>query len=294
MLRKVVLYITVVMLLSAGCGTVKQDNSLVKESATTTAGSAAVSADTPKMDGITYSPAQNNQIVQAAKKVGIGFPFVPSLGLKGTTFKGAAGTENQQLLLEYSNMSIVESLKELSPETLAGGQAGEQKDLQLANRLRAQIYTFPNVSGNAAGSGANLFFRRNNINLAVKIGSLKTAHDTVLTEIGDSFYAVVGIFDQVNDEGNAKTVNFTNGWQTGEENDSKFLVVEAGALKRNPRQGVVLVREKTADGSDLSQKQYLTPAKHGAVRVDSFNSFNLTLLAEDGYEWIFNVFDGFR
>lgn len=293
MLRKVALCITVVTLLSAGCGTIKPDGAPVRESVTTTAGSASVSAVTPKMDAITYSSAQNTQIMQAARQVGISFPFVPSIGLKGTTFKGAAAAEGQGLVLEYSNMSIVESRKELNPET-SGGQVVGQKNIQLANRIPARLYELSGIPGSASGEAANLSLRRNNFNIMVKTSSATGAAETVLTEIADSFYAVAGILDQVNDPANAQTIDFVNGWQTGEDYDSRFMLLEAGSLKRNPKQGVLIVKQQTPDGADLSQKQYLTPSRHGPVRVYSFNSFNLTIRAEDGYEWIFNVFDGFR
>jgi len=47
-------------------------------------------------------------------------------------------------------------------------------------------------------------------------------------------------------------------------------------------------------GKFLSEKKYLTPGKHGAIKIEDFNAFNLSVVADDGHAWIFNVFDGFR
>jgi len=67
------------------------------------------------------------------------------------------------------------------------------------------------------------------------------------------------------------------------------------SLKSDSKQGVAIVKSVNKDGKKvIEEKKYLTPEKHGAIKVDSFNAFNLIVKAEDGYIWIFNPFDGIR
>lgn len=92
-----------------------------------------------------------------------------------------------------------------------------------------------------------------------------------------------------------KDINFTNGWKSDLIEGERFIIVEFGSLKSDSKQGVAIVSEQSKDnGKIIYKNKYLTPSKHGTIKVENFNAFNLGVTAEDGYKWIFNVFDGFR
>jgi beta-lactamase regulating signal transducer with metallopeptidase domain len=67
-----------------------------------------------------------------------------------------------------------------------------------------------------------------------------------------------------------------------------------GSLKDDPQQGVAVVIP-TGDQVDKREERVLTPERHGAIKADSpgAKSSILDVVAEDGYKWIFNVYNGF-
>ena len=71
-----------------------------------------------------------------------------------------------------------------------------------------------------------------------------------------------------------------------------------GSLKSDPRQGVAVVFPyQEGSRSAGSAKKFLTPEKHGAVRAEKGSlgakASVCGVAADDGYEWVFNVFNGF-
>jgi hypothetical protein len=99
----------------------------------------------------------------------------------------------------------------------------------------------------------------------------------------------------VKDDRNSSSIDFTNGWKMEITDENKIMLVEAGSLKADPKQGVLIVQEKKNTGEEvLTEKRVLTPSKHGLVKLKVTNGFNLTLEAEDKTTYLFNVFDGFR
>lgn len=119
-----------------------------------------------------------------------------------------------------------------------------------------------------------------------KNGPLVIQHDReVTTKI------ISHIEDPVYDE----TITFTNGWISSinkNEVKGRIVTVEAGVLKQNPKQGIVIVMIDGEKRKFAGAKQYLTPSKNGAVKVIGYNGFNLKLEAKDGKKWSFNVSTG--
>lgn len=102
------------------------------------------------------------------------------------------------------------------------------------------------------------------------------------------------IFENVNSQLD-KDIKFTNGWKSELIEGERFIIVQVGSLKADPAQGVAFVGQQSKDGNKfVTGGKILTPSKHGTIKIKNFNSFNLGVVAEDGYEWIFNVFDGFH
>lgn len=100
---------------------------------------------------------------------------------------------------------------------------------------------------------------------------------------------------QIDDIQNSKDIDFTNGWKSNLIENERYIIVEVGSLKSDSKQGVAIVKSVSKDGNKvISEKKYLTPEKYGAIKIDSFNAYNLGITAEDGYELILNTFDGFR
>lgn len=67
-----------------------------------------------------------------------------------------------------------------------------------------------------------------------------------------------------------------------------------GSLKDDPQQGVAVVIP-TGDQENKNEQKILTPEKHGAIKAESLGAKAsiLDVIAEDGYKWIFNVYNGF-
>jgi|GEM_PF-3642510 len=99
----------------------------------------------------------------------------------------------------------------------------------------------------------------------------------------------------IDDVKNSKDIVFTNGYKSGVNQDGTYIIAELGALKADPKQGIVVIKTINKDGMKiLNEQKLLTPEKHGTIKVDGINAFNLGAKAADGYSWILNVSDGFR
>lgn len=103
-----------------------------------------------------------------------------------------------------------------------------------------------------------------------------------------------GVFEQVKDAENNSTISFTNGWKQEVPDENMTIVVEVGNLKSDPMQGIVVVQnQRTGTGEVLAEKKFLTPSKHGSIKITSTNVFNFTIEAEDKTSFLFNVYNGF-
>jgi len=69
----------------------------------------------------------------------------------------------------------------------------------------------------------------------------------------------------------------------------KQVVVFAGASASDAAQGVVLVQQRSDDGSADAPQPYVTPSKAGAVHVVAVQGTRLTLEADDGTSFAFDV-----
>jgi len=142
-----------------------------------------------------------------------------------------------------------------------------------------------------------LYFRVFNTNVAIFVGSKKPVKETEIQVVAETLHP-----KQTTDSSKqlfqgdyfeqGTQFKITNGWKV--EFEDKTLVVEAGCLTTDPKQGIIFVKTLSNSGEELSQKQYNTPAKRGPVTITDYNGFNLTIMAADGYKWIFNPYDGFR
>jgi hypothetical protein len=78
--------------------------------------------------------------------------------------------------------------------------------------------------------------------------------------------------------------------------DGKYIIVQAGSLKSDPEQGVAVVCHQNK-GSDqyIIDERFLTPGKHGAIKIQSLGDkdFTMSVVAEDSYTWLFNIYNGF-
>lgn len=108
-----------------------------------------------------------------------------------------------------------------------------------------------------------------------------------------------GIFETVNDQLNID-VKFTNGWRSSlvspDENGGKYIIVQVGSLKSDPEQGVAVVAHQNKDNKQyVVDDTFLTPTKHGAINIESpgAKDFTMSVVADDGYKWIFNIYNGF-
>ena len=99
----------------------------------------------------------------------------------------------------------------------------------------------------------------------------------------------------INDIKNSEEIVFTNGYKSNMAEDETYIIVEVGALKNNPKQGAAIIKTTNKDGTKiLKEEKLLTPEKHGPIKINGINAYNMDVTAEDGYKWILNVYDGFR
>lgn len=110
-----------------------------------------------------------------------------------------------------------------------------------------------------------------------------------------------GIFENVNNQLDTD-VDFTNGWRSPlvdvDENGEggKYIIVQVGSMKNDPEQGVAVVYHQNKDSDQyMIDEKFLTPSKHGAIKIKNLGAkdFTMSVVAEDGYTWIFNIYDGF-
>ncbi len=86
---------------------------------------------------------------------------------------------------------------------------------------------------------------------------------------------------------------------TSQTKCGSYGTVFCGSLKSDPKQGVAVVVWNKQNSNAVPQ-HYLTPQKHGAIKSDVTNTdksakedvFSVT--AEDGYTWLFNLYNGFE
>jgi hypothetical protein len=97
-------------------------------------------------------------------------------------------------------------------------------------------------------------------------------------------------------------VEFTNGWRSPlvdldeKGKGGKFIIVQFGSLKNDREQGIAVVCHQNKDSEQyVIDDQFLTPSKHGAIKIENLGAkdFNMSVVAEDGYKWIFNIYNGF-
>lgn len=105
------------------------------------------------------------------------------------------------------------------------------------------------------------------------------------------------IIDQIADWEGYRSIEYTNGWvkQLYGEIEGELLTVAAGAYRKDPSQGVlhVTIRGKgKKDSPFLSIKDYPSPAKSGALKIKSFDGFQLTVTAADGRICTFDALTG--
>lgn len=78
-----------------------------------------------------------------------------------------------------------------------------------------------------------------------------------------------------------------------------FGTVICGSLKNDSKQGVAVVVWNNKN-SNAEPKRYLTPEKHGAIKADVLDTAKsakediFSVTAEDGYTWLFNLYNGFE
>lgn len=123
---------------------------------------------------------------------------------------------------------------------------------------------------------------------AGKIKKVDNGGPLIIQEDPEVVTAILAHFD---DPMSMKEINYVNGWRGASAEKGRAIVVGAGALTEDPSQGVVMVRKPGKPGT-LNGETVLTPGKHGAVMVESYTGMNLTLVAEDGTSWVFNVMNG--
>lgn len=82
-------------------------------------------------------------------------------------------------------------------------------------------------------------------------------------------------------------VTILNRWQG--RIDGVRVVVYAGALARDARQGVVIVARLGADLAEVSSRRYLTPVKAGAVKIARAAGDRLALESVSGVQSLFDV-----
>jgi len=91
-----------------------------------------------------------------------------------------------------------------------------------------------------------------------------------------------------------RTISFTNGWKQEVPDENMIIIVEVGNLKSDPMQGIAVVQnQKAGTGEVFLEKKFLTPSKHGSIRITNTNNFNFNITAEDKTSFQFNVYNGF-
>ncbi|MEM8530939.1 MAG: hypothetical protein AAGF95_08860 [Chloroflexota bacterium] len=82
-----------------------------------------------------------------------------------------------------------------------------------------------------------------------------------------------------------RNIDIRNVWQ--DEVDGIWWQIYAGAIAAEPDKGVVVVVKMEADGTPI--QRYETPEQVGAVRIIAEQSEQLTLEAEDGTLFVFDI-----
>jgi hypothetical protein len=78
-----------------------------------------------------------------------------------------------------------------------------------------------------------------------------------------------------------------NRWQGTISND--LIQVFAGCQGQNLEQGLIIILRMTQEGEVSSSEFIPSPTKAGALRILSADNLKLTVQAEDGTQWVFDV-----
>ena len=84
-----------------------------------------------------------------------------------------------------------------------------------------------------------------------------------------------------------RIVEVTNSWR--DYVHGQYFVVWAGALGADPQQGVVVVADQEMTATTPLPQPIKTPTKHGKVRITAVNGSLLTLVADDGTMFVFDL-----
>ncbi len=72
--------------------------------------------------------------------------------------------------------------------------------------------------------------------------------------------------------------------------------MQVDSLKSDLEQGLAVVAHQDKDSEQyVIDDTFLTPTKHGAIKIESLGAkdFTMTVVADDVYKWIFNIYNGF-
>ncbi len=141
--------------------------------------------------------------------------------------------------------------------------------------------------------------RGNNISYWAKQPELKVVLDKLASkppEPQPEKPIITEIIEGINDWEGYREIKYSNGWvkQLQGELEGDSVSVAAGALRNDPKQGVlhVTIHGRGKESPFFFINNYLTSEKHGALKIVAFKDFILSLEAENGSYWEFDVLTG--
>jgi beta-lactamase regulating signal transducer with metallopeptidase domain len=193
-------------------------------------------------------------------------------------------------------------------EVLARGKGGGRKTVFFTVALFsiAAIITTVTLMVSCAKTPSSSASKNSvNSSSSVETGSKKTDNSSSSVDITDSTIdsstdpdVAPQIINTISDDWKARysDIIISNEWISAKvEEDIRYITL-AGALKSDPRQGVVEVVTTNRDGTAVkSDQRFICPSKSGALTVAAIGAKDttMTLHDADGHSWNFHIFNGF-
>jgi hypothetical protein len=190
--KNFIFWVPILLLILASCSSQQSDKNDIEES------------QPNGLDYIEYSQEQMEEIMTAAKKVGVEEPFIPIIVLSGNNFYDVVVTQ-PFFKIRYDNMIITES----NEEVLAGGVIIDQKEITLKNGIKAKWISFSNHKENTKGASAQLYFRINDSYVSVDVRT--STFDERAVTIAESLKPIAELHTTKRTSLNLESKHFSNG-----------------------------------------------------------------------------------
>lgn len=125
-------------------------------------------------------------LVSLSRKIGIETLVLPDISEMASYTD--IEVRGETIRFKYKNMTFVESVNDLRPEDIVGGLVVQEKQILLANGVKAKWILVSNHMDNKRGASAGLYLTNYGTNVAIVIGSMEPVKESETQAVAEALY----------------------------------------------------------------------------------------------------------